>query len=320
MHSLKKTLAQTARQLKRSVSGPHTNLHTPPTFSSPDERMNYVLASLEQLQKIMFLDIPEGLGRQDLQFFDRLYKCNGPLRSTADFSVDAKIRTEVYFHHRDKAEVALTVGSSWYGGDYFEFGAQDLNTFRNMLSAYDICGMTKHHPDVRFYAFDVFGDPTANAPKKDGNALSENFEAAFGHYLHDGDQMKLHQQYIKEHNLYRDQCYLVQGLFENTLSDAFKKKYQSENRKIGYAFLDCNVAASYRLVFDFIFDLMAVESYIYMDEYFQNPAVTEYYRQFCEDLRTKRNMGSVYIRNAGGFGGLFRLYPLGVTDGRYDIR
>ena len=107
--------------------------------------------------RVLFKNLP-ATSRSDVQFFDRLYKFHGPLRSTADMNSQTKLDAELHFHFREKAEVALTTGSSWYGGDYFEFGSHDLNTFRNMLTAYDICGMTQQYKDMRFYAFDVFGD------------------------------------------------------------------------------------------------------------------------------------------------------------------
>jgi hypothetical protein len=47
-----------------------------------------------------------------------------------------------------------------------------------------------------------------------------------------------------------------------------------------------------------------------MDEYLQNPDVIVLFNDFCTNLRAKRKMGAVYIRNAGGFGGLFRIYPI----------
>lgn len=274
---------------------------------------------VKHMEHLMFQDIPEGGARWDMQFFERLYKHSGSLRSTANFSPAALINAEVYFHHREKSEVALTAGSSWYGGDYFEFGSHDLATFRSMLSAYHICAMTKNYPDVRFYGFDIFGDPTVNAPKNNAVDTGENLTDYFAPYTIRGNKIKQHYQYLDEHNLYRDQCFLVQGLFQNTLTPEFKAKYKSEKRKIGFAFLDCNMQSSYKTVFEFIFDLMAEQSYIYMDEYFQGPYVIEFYQQFVDELRRKRNMGSVYIRNAGGFGGLFRLYPLGIQKEKLEL-
>lgn len=261
---------------------------------------------VDDIDLLLFKDLPQS-ARRDIQFFDRLYKFHGPLRSTADFSSQSKLDAELHFHFREKAEVALTAGSSWYGGDYFEFGAGDLNTFRNMLTAYDICGMTQAHTDVRFYAFDIFGSLDVAGSSESADELKEYFAP----YTANGNQIKTHEGYLDQHGLFRDKCFLNQGLFQNTLTKEFKEKYLAEKRDIGFAFLDCNMGASYKIVFEFIFDMMRSSSYIYMDEYLQNPSVIEYFEQFSNELRNQRNIGAVYVRNAGGFGGLFRLYPLG---------
>lgn len=260
---------------------------------------------LDEIIQVLFKDLPPSV-RSDIQFFDRLYKFHGPLRSTADFSSQSKLDAELYFHFREKAEVALTACSSWYGGDYFEFGSGDLNTFRNMLTAYDICGMTQAYKDVRFYAFDIFGSLEAGGSSES----AADFKEYFAPYTVHGDQLAAHEALLDQHNLFRDKCFLIQGLFQNTLTKEFKKKYKSENRGIGFAFLDCNMGVSYKIVFEYIFDMMRPSSYIYMDEYFQNPGVVEYFEQFSSELRQKRQIGCQYVRCAGGFGGLFRFYPL----------
>lgn len=240
--------------------------------------------------------------RGDMQVFDRLYKFHGPLRSTSRMSAQGKQDAELHFHFREKAECALTVCSSWYGGDYFEFGSHDLNTFRNMLTAYDLSGMSRAYQDVRFYAFDVFGkmDDPSDAD------LRQYFEP----YSSQGDRLEQHHGYVRSHGLFTDRCELVQGLFSDTLTAERKAAYLAEGRKIGFAFLDCNIGSSYRTVFEFIFGMMGDHSYIYMDEYLQNPDVVSQFEQFTADLRKERNMGALYVRNAGGFGALFRLYPI----------
>ena len=78
---------------------------------------------INQLAELIFQDIDDPSERANCQFYERLYKISGTLKSSKSLSANAKLAAEVYFHHRDKAEVAMTVGSSWYGGDYFEFGA-----------------------------------------------------------------------------------------------------------------------------------------------------------------------------------------------------
>lgn len=235
-----------------------------------------------------------------------LYKNGGPLRSTVGSSLADKTTADCYFQHREKADVALTVGTSWYGGDYFEFGSHDLNTFRNMLSAYDLCGMTRNYDDVRFYAFDIFG-------KVDERA-DQGFKDYVAAYTKNGCRLAEHERYIADHGLYPDRCHLVQGLFADTLTPERRDAYMAEGRKIGFAFLDCNIGPSYKTVFEWIFPMLGEHSYIYMDEYLQNPDVIAQFEQFTAALRKKRNMGAVWVRNAAGFGGLFRLHPISTAE------
>lgn len=257
---------------------------------------------------------------------ESVFKPNGPLVSSKDFSDPDRADIEVQFHHREKAECMLTVASSWYGGDFFEFGSHDLNTFRDMLTAYNICGMTRAYPDVRFYAFDIFG--------KLDEAVDSDLTAYFKPYSDQGDRLAHHEQLVRDHGLYTDHCYLVQGLFKNTLTPELKAKWRAsqhptiddscrakmlhlpeehrtpKTREIGFASIDCNLGVNYKTVFEWIFDMMAPNSYVYLDEGLQNPDVIAQWKQFVTWLGIKRDMNAVYVRNAGGFGSLWRLYPI----------
>lgn len=229
---------------------------------------------------------------------------------------------DVFYQHSEKAECALIAMSSWYGGDVFEWGAHDLNTFRNMLTSIHLSGMAKGC-DTRFYAFDAFGK------FPDMGELTDYFKP----YSDQGDQIKRHESYLDEHGLFRDKCYLIQGLFKDTCTEEFKAKWRASKdptiddscvarswhlalehrnpkaREIGFASIDCNIASSYKTVFEFIFDMMAPNSYIYMDEGLQSSEVIAQWKQFCVQLDIQRNIRVLYIRNAGGFGSLWRLYP-----------
>ena len=252
-----------------------------------------------------------------------LFAQNGPFVSTQHWSDSDRIDTEVYFHHSQKAEVMLTACSSWYGGDVWEFGSGDLNTFRDMLSAYNICGMTRAYPDVKFYACDVFG--------KLEEDVGEN-AAYFEPYVKRGDTLAWHKSLLDSHGLYLDKCHLVQGLFKNTLTPELKEKWRNDKtagvdysetalhlppefrnsaeRQIGFASLDCNIPSSYKTVFEWIFAAMAPNSYIYMDEGLQSPEVLAMWDQFRCSLYDKRKIATTYIRNSAGFGSLWRLYPI----------
>lgn len=265
--------------------------------------------------------------------YSELFKAhNGPLVSTKDWSDQDRTDTDVYIQHREKAECALVATTSWYGGDVYGFGEHDLNTFRNMLSAIHLSGMAKGN-DTRFYAFDAFGK------FPDMGELADYFRP----YSSQGDQIKRHEAYVKEHGLFEDRVYLIQGLFENTCTQDFKQKWraskhpsiddscvgrswhmmlehqQPKQRQIGFASLDVNIPSSYKTVLEWIWDMLAENSYVYLDEGLQSGEVMRQWQQFTDILRQKRNMGCVYIRNAGGFGALYRLYPLGAEKQDCDL-
>lgn len=262
--------------------------------------------------------------------FPQIHANNGPFVSSQHWSDSDRTDSEVFFHHKEKAEVMMTVASSWYSGDFMEFGSHDLNTFRDFLTAYNICGMTRQYPDVKFYGFDIFGKLEEDAG---------DLKLYFSPYSNQGDRLEHHQGLLAKHGLYVDKCHLVQGLFKNTLTQEFKDKWRNDKsvgidysetalhlapehrnpkqREIGFASLDCNVSTSYKTVFEWIFDALASNSYIYMDEGLQSSEVLSMWMQFRKALHIKRNIGSVYIRNAGGFGSLWRLYP--IVESTLDI-
>lgn len=262
--------------------------------------------------------------------YPQIFASNGPFVSSNAWSDNDRTDTEVYFHHYQKAEIMMTVASSWYGGDMMEFGSGDLNTFRDFLTAYNICGMTRAYPDVKFFAFDIFGKL-----EKDAGELTDYFAP----YTKNGDSLRWHQNLLNNHGLYVDQCQLIQGLFSDTLTQELKEKWRndkisgidysktalhlapehrnSDMRQLGFASIDCNIGSSYKTVFEWIFDMLAPNSYVYMDEGLQSPEVLAMWSQFKKALRTKRNIGTAYIRNAGGFGSLWRLYP--IVEGTLDL-
>jgi hypothetical protein len=253
----------------------------------------------------------------------QIFAANGPFVSTQYWSDQDCQDTEVFFHHSQKAECMLTACSSWYGGDFFEFGSHDLNTFRDFLSSYNVCGMTRSYQDVQFWGFDIFGKL-----EKDVGEHTKYFEP----YSSQGDRLAHHQQLIDSHGIHVEKCHLVQGLFENTLTQELREKWRNDKaagvdysetalhlppehrnhkqRQIGFASLDCNIPSSYKTVFEWIFDVMAPNSYIYMDEGLQSPEVLAMWGNFRAALRLKRNLGTAYVRNAAGFGALHRLYPI----------
>jgi hypothetical protein len=253
-----------------------------------------------------------GLGeeeRSNSTYFERLHTRHGVLRSTSKMSPQDKFDANQFFQYRDKAEVALCPASIWGGGDYMEFGSTDVNTFRNFLTAYDIFNVDKSHPDVRFYGFDIFGETKTSKKTSEIIEASKGYREYMNLFTHRGDLLQQDIETIKNHDLFVDKVHLIQGYFEDTLTKEFKDNYLKEGRGVGFACLDCNIAPPYKIVFEFLIDLMKPHSYIYMDEYYSN-SVIQYFDQFVIELRKRHNMDARLVRNAGGFGALFYLYQI----------
>lgn len=255
------------------------------------------------------------IGMDVLGFFYRknYYGLFGPvtgrIKSTRRMSRHAKEFADTFFQHHEKAEATLAAATSWYGGDYMEFGARTLYTFRDMLSAFDIAGLNKRFPDTQFYAFDVFGKLTSDNPAVQNEMAAFDARTSyFSMQFPEGDDYARHLEMLREHGLFTDRCHLIQGFFQDTLNAEFKAKYGS--RQIGYAFIDCNFEEHYKTVFEFIFDLMAVNSYVYLDEGFQSSGAAHYFVEFASKLRDKRRIECMFVRSAGAFGGLYRLRPV----------
>lgn len=242
---------------------------------------------------------------------ERLVTAHGSFQSIKATSSPDLLRAATYFQHREKIDVAMSAATSWYGGDYLEFGACDLFTFRNFLSAFHMTGLIDRFPDTCFYAFDVFGKLTS-----DDESVASDMQAFdkrtsyFSAQFPNGDDLTRHQALLRDHNLFLDRCELVQGFFSDTLTRARADQYKADGRSIGFAFIDCNFEEFYKQVFEFIFGMMAQNSYIYMDEYFQSSGAAHYFDAFAARLRTERKIECMYVRSAGGFGGLFRLRPV----------
>jgi hypothetical protein len=234
---------------------------------------------------------------------------HGVFESSAGLASQTKIDLAMRYAYEQRAEIAMVAASTMYsGGDYFEFGSDGLGTFRNFLTAADLHGFSAAHPDMRFYAFDIFGDEgTGSRP---GDSADKDY---FSHWRsQDNDKMAMARKYITDHGLLADRCILKQGYFQDTLSPQFKAELAAEQRKIGFAFLDCNITSSYVLVFDFILDLLvAGRAFVYMDEYFVNGDVPPLFDTFAKRLRDKRGLVARYMRNAGGFGALYCVSPEG---------
>jgi hypothetical protein len=229
----------------------------------------------------------------------------GVLTSVAGFSEQRKSALATASAYRARSEIALDVACAYPGGDYFEFGSAGLGTFRSFIAAFDInSGHTKHFPGAKFWAFDIFGNPDhgGGAPA----AEHDYFEAWRG--TKDANDPEL---LLTSYGALKDRCVLVPGYYQETLNEALKEKLRAEKRSIGFAFLDCNIVSSYKLVFDFLLDVIGSgKMYVYIDEYFTDPPVAALYEEFAEAAMDRHALRSIYMRNAASFGALFCLMPL----------
>jgi hypothetical protein len=230
---------------------------------------------------------------------------HGVLRSVAALSPWRRSRIASSRNYRARSEIALDVCSNFPGGDYFEFGAGSLNSFRAFLSAFQLNGLAERFPDSRFYAFDIFGNPDIGS----GPPAAER--QYFEHWRNPYD-LAAPVRTLKRFGQLKDRCHIVQGYFQDTLNDDFKAMMKRENRKIGFAFLDVNIASSYKFLFDFLLEVMTRDRmFIEIDEYFEEhkPSIHPFYLDFAAEAKRRYNLDSLYMRNAGAFGALFCLMP-----------
>ena len=228
----------------------------------------------------------------------------GVLRSAARLSDKHKSALTTAYAYRARAEIALDVACAYPGGDYFEFGSAGLCTFRSFLAAFDInSGHTKGFPDVKFWAFDIFGNPDQGS----GPPVNERsfFEGWRGTQESNDPELLL-----TPYGPLKERCVLVSGYYQDTLDESLKSKLRAEQRKIGFAFLDCNLNSSYRLVFDFLLDVIGSHKmFIYLDEYLMDHPVAALYQKFAAEVKRRHRLTSIFVRNAGSFGALFCLMP-----------
>jgi len=227
----------------------------------------------------------------------------GVLRSFSKTSATRKVLTASTRNYRARSEIALDVASNYPGGDYLEFGAGSLNSFRSFIAAFDLNGLAERFPDSRFYAFDIFGDPDQ------GSGAPRDERAYFEHWRNPYE-VAAPMASLDSYGALKDRCVIVQGYFQDTLTDKLKAEFRS--RKIGFVFVDVNIASSYKLVFDFLLDVIKPERiFIEIDEYFEEhkPPIHTLYQDFAAKAKQRHNLDSLYMRNAGAFGALFCLMP-----------
>lgn len=219
-----------------------------------------------------------------------------------------------YFLNTERAKVAIFAAQFFQGGDYMEFGSIGANTMRNFLSAAKFTNIDIKYPETTFWAFDFFGDyeGISEQSKKEFTSPQTKY---FNQWSSTEEAPKPHHKaeefinIINQHGVLPERVKTVSGYFEDTLNKDFHQRMIEENRKIGFAFLDCNLTASYRTVFNFIIDFIFPGSFIYLDEnyvrvgdegYDIKPAVEDFKQSLAE-----KNMVIDFICSAGAFGALY---------------
>jgi hypothetical protein len=226
----------------------------------------------------------------------------GVLRSVSHLTAQRKLELAAEYDFGMRAEIARDVASHYPGGDYFEFGSAGLSTFRNFLTAFDIhCGAS--FPDVRFYAFDVFGNP-------DHGCGPPPTERAYFESWRNPIDVAAPMSLLAPYGSLIDRCTLVHGYFQETLGAEFKAKLHAAKRSIGFAFLDCSLPSSYEVVFHFLADILEPRRmFIYLGQYFIDRRIADLYQEFTAAAHQRYKLTSFYMRNAASFGALFCLLP-----------
>ena len=229
-----------------------------------------------------------------------LFNIIGQFRSPKDLPRDIGSVLAQYYAYSEWARIALDVANQYADGDYFEFGSEGLNTLCNFLGAFHLNGHDLTKPNVRFFAFDVFGDPS------DDPNLPSPEKTYFNVYRKGASYFGEMQKKLDDFGLMPGRVELIKGYFKDTLNDPFKDRLRAENRRVGFAFLDCNIPSSYKTVFDFLLDFLHEDKFfIYMDEYFQIPGVADLFDEFCAAVLQRYGLKPRYVRTAGTYGALY---------------
>jgi hypothetical protein len=231
-----------------------------------------------------------------------LFNNTGQFRSPKNLTAPIKSILAQNFAYSEWARIALDVANQYPNGDYFEFGSEGLNTLCNFLAAFHLNGHDQNKPEVRCFAFDVFGDPADDASLTSTEQTYFNVHTRSQRFY--GDMEKK----LRDFGLMAGRVELIKGYFKDTLNDVFKARLRAEKRRIGFAFLDCNIPSSYKTCFDFLVEFIQEDkAFIYMDEYFQIPGVAALFDEFCAAALERYGLQARYVRTAGAYGALFVL-------------
>ena len=277
--------------------------------------VEYMLVDIKKNKK-MLINLYDKLKLNDLikNPLELVTSKYGFANSTKDLNSQEKQSIFLHFQYKEKFDVALSVVSSYSGGDYFEFGSHDLYTLKNFLVACDVSNLIKKYPKTQFFAFDIFGefDERKFSKMRQYQYYNKNMGISgkeyFQHFTESGDLINNYRREIGKFNVFPDRVNLIQGFFEETLP-----KFKEKN-KIGFAFIDVNILPSYKYVLDFIFNRIFDGSYIYIDEYFDRNVIRIEVDRYKKKLEKKRKLSLKYVRSAASVGALFRVLKLNTQE------
>lgn len=241
------------------------------------------------------------------QFRSTLYSRYGYASSPLTFTAEEKQACFLRFQYKEKLDVALSVVSSYPGGDYVEFGSHDLYTFRNFLAAFDCSNLIEKFPNTQFIAFDIFGSIDMQSLKLRKEYVgkvneTKTGEEYFSQFTKNGTVIPSYSKFVEEFGLFQDRIQLVPGLFEDTLP-----RFHFKN-KFGFICIDVNILPSYEYVLNFLFDKLEEKTYIYIDEYFDLPEIHKCINDYNAKLQLERGIKLEFVRSAASIGALFRIF------------
>ncbi|MGE0229962.1 MAG: hypothetical protein AB7U23_15790 [Dehalococcoidia bacterium] len=155
-------------------------------------------------------------------------------------------------------------------------------------------------PETRFLAFDIFGI-------EDERPL-DDFQRNYFKLYSNASAYDMSMKMLRDHGLLLDRCELHKGYFSDTVPTQLERYRDPAGRKIAFAFLDCNITASYEYLFGLLPPCVHPRGFIYMDEYHDNSDVPVLFRKFVQEVEETRGFGVELVRNAGGFGALYRFH------------
>jgi hypothetical protein len=145
---------------------------------------------------------------------------------------------------------------SQIAGDYHEYGCHRARTFRMALSEARRHGQS----DMRFFAFDSF----AGLPDATSSPDHAVWQQKGALTTSQDEFMRL----VHAHGIYADRVVPVAGFYQDSLSEELGKRFQTDEKPIALACIDCDLYESAVPVFRFIEPLLQEGSVLYLDDLF----------------------------------------------------